>query len=1674
MKKQETMTGRRIMAWMLTIFLLVSMLPIPSVTALDDTKPVAASDLVQADPMADPEEPPVEPAEPPVESEPPAESQPPVESEPPAESDPPVESDPAEEPVRFTVKNSINSEAGVLKINGTEITEASVQYEKGTDLQIEVLAKTSYRFNSFSVDGKKYTEAVTLTLEKDIEITADLTRLNLCTITNAVEPDGAAEVLINVGDGMDLMKEKTVQVEKGTKISVEVRAIAPYQLKSYSVGDKKVTRPVSTEITVQNDLQITAELTKMIQVTVISPAAEEGTLSVNDGKQNITGSFEIAAGTKLTLNAKAKDAGWNAKTQFRVDRIEYTEGENEAVSVKTGAQIQPQDDITIQAFFVRQHKIDVDNKDKAEVSLQVADDKTIEPGFVDEGTEFVLLVSPPAEKNVEKITVNGEPYVENEGKLPVLKLEKPMTIVVTCSQYLEVDYTITTEGNVLRQKQNELYVFGKTFSTPVGEDGQPLTDENGTPLPEEQDAMSLTISVKEDSPKQLVVTYTKNGGREQTQEVKRDDNGNLQAKFDIDGVYHITKIQSITEKKQQYSDFVGLFNREKTIYIKHESKVNLWVGVDTEKPVFDPEVSFLADEAHSFNQDNNSYNGTLSVTVKVSDPPKNEDEELYSGLTKLYYWLDEQADRKELTLVAEPSDSAQTAPGAEAALQTAKATLQLPADLSEGKHTVYFLAVDAAGNESEGFHCDIIKDTTAPVLELIKAPSNRSFIKASDYTFSIGVKEAYNLDPDALKAALENACKLFSNNYAQEEKAAVTINPGSAEGYDAVFAVTVPASYNFKLEDLRYADKLGNMGNVLNLAFTVDNAQPQATITEDKDNTWTQLASAFTFGMYNAPVKVTFTAEDGVSPISYMGYFVTTKNKAEGIVNSLQNNKEPAWTACSLPEPESCVINGDGAPSHTIEKNREEVVFLKVSDKAGNVTYACSDKAFLVDTVAPVGDNYAPELTVSIAPARGVTQYALRDAERTPLFDGDVEVTIRVRDPKYYAGVSNEEIGSASGLNNIEYTIEDGSGAAQTVKGTLVPDSSDPESIVYEMTKTITVKSSQFNSNQIKVSFTATDNSENESEAASVNFAIDVTRPEITITPAAMTGFQNKDQTFTISVRERNFDESQFKLNVTATDGGVAPGLSGWSHTAGSGNRDNATHTATLTFNRDGIYRFTVNCKDLAGNTAAEKSVGEFILDKTAPRITVTYDNNQVTNGKYFNAARTATITIVEHNFDPSRVTFTPAQSVNWNNQGDSHIATIAYTEDGDYTFDVSCVDKADNASQPVDYNGSAAPNAFTVDTTYEDMITISNVEDGRAYSYSDTLTPKVEIHDTNFDSFEITLTGKQKDQTIDLTEKVNALIKQEPDGVSGIFDLFPKTPDYDGIYTLHVTSLDKAGNQDEEMVRFTVNRFGSVFEYDDKLNEVVEEAFHQSIDQDLTFTIYNASPIDENNVSVIITRDGKPVNVDYTVTQVSADGNSWYEYLVTIKSGNFAEDGVYTISLATTDDAKNTVENTEENSEGDIVFYVDSVAPELTSVIGLEEPIVNDTQLVVRYSVYDTIGLASVQVKVDGEIVDEATAFDDPSNYEGSFTIYEKNSAQHVSFILTDKAGNVTQSDAEDFEVPYVLNKDVTVSTNLFVRWFANKPLFFGGIGGGAVALGGLGALLGTKKKKKEDATAN
>ena len=395
--------------------------------------------------------------------------------------------------------------------------------------------------------------------------------------------------------------------------------------------------------------------------------------------------------------------------------------------------------------------------------------------------------------------------------------------------------------------------------------------------------------------------------------------------------------------------------------------------------------------------------------------------------------------------------------------------------------------------------------------------------------------------------------------------------------------------------------------------------------------------------------------------------------------------------------------------------------------------------------------------------------------------------------------------------------------------------------------------------------------------------------------------------------------------------------------------------------------------------------------------------------------------------------------------------------------------------SGSVKYGNSVAAKDFVIDTDAE-MITHSGVENGVAYGYDATVIPAIEIMDINLDDYTISLVGVQKGKTIDLTEEAKALLNKGTQKISGIFDLFERKQDLDGIYTLTLTSKDLAGNEDSLEVIFTVNRYGSVYVYDQYLLDLIKDggSYVQAVENDLIMTEYNADKLLAGSLNIEITVDGKPLeNVKYDVSpeindQVKPGDSGWYQYKYTISKDNFTADGIYKISVSSEDATGNTPENNSYEDLG-ILFRVDSTKAEISSIVGLEEAIINAQEVTVRFTVFDTIGLKKIMVYLNGSMIQEITDFTaDFNNYDGSFTISEGSSAQSVKIVVEDMSGNITDTSSGDFKPVYSFNGSVTVSTNFFVRWYANQPLFWGSIAGFVVLFAAVIFLIAGLKKKK------
>lgn len=536
----------------------------------------------------------------------------------------------------------------------------------------------------------------------------------------------------------------------------------------------------------------------------------------------------------------------------------------------------------------------------------------------------------------------------------------------------------------------------------------------------------------------------------------------------------------------------------------------------------------------------------------------------------------------------------------------------------------------------------------------------------------------------------------------------------------------------------------------------------------------------------------------------------------------------------------------------------------------------------------------------------------------------------------------------------------------------------------------------------------------------------------------------------------------------------------------------------------NGTVEFTAT--DRAGNeTDAHKETKRIVVDNIAPTATVQYNTpvNEVNGISYYDGDINATVTITEANFYANDVQVMVAKdggapyavTPSWtDNSVDTHTGTFTLTEDGDYIITINYRDKSTNQMQ------TYTSNQLTIDTdiqapTYS-INGVAKTNEGGAYKNDATVAFSFE--DQNFDTKTIKLERTRFNSVEDVTDEFIRSSDTNKGG-SGSFEI-PSEVENDGIYVLTISMTDKANHTTESSLKFTINRYGSVYEYSDYLTELLEKQYIKidgnnsaAITQDLVITEYNANQILTDSLNILITRDGEAIDTQYT-SNPTVDGNAgigesgWYQYEYTIAKENFAEDGVYKITLtsayAADDSDRNESTSVPENSmdaAGNQIlntmdFTVDTTKPEIRNIVNLDKPIVNAQTLEVGYTIVDVGGLKSIEIIVNGSTIDTLTDFGDNAfNYSGNFTLNESSAAQTVQIKVTDMAGNVTDTASDDFSTNdlYIFNDTITVSTNFFVRWYANQPLFWGSIGGVVVLTGVIWFLIAFKRRKKDDKEA-
>lgn len=1087
----------------------------------------------------------------------------------------------------------------------------------------------------------------------------------------------------------------------------------------------------------------------------------------------------------------------------------------------------------------------------------------------------------------------------------------------------------------------------------------------------------------------------------------------------------------------------------------------------SEKPVriiADTEVEnvSIAETQHVYYKD-----FTLSVNAK----------DTMTGLKKVSYWVTD--DESETHCTEGSKDSPKCLYQNTGSFDVEK-NLSITVPVDETKNNtkyvkVHVVAEDMADN-SKTIVFDAMVNTKQPSVEVKmddKKPTTENYYKNSSRVATVIVKDKdYSFSADCLVTAI--ADKLSKNGkkvLADEVRGMVSLKEQKTDETGiTTFTYKVrfdsDAHYVWELADLKnLADnKVSEVKSTKSenpFDFYVDDVAPEIETKMTDNLSWyEEILKTISFGDYiNYDVTMTAEAKDAVSEPVVVTYY------KQQITDMDASNEYLTYE-----ELENLYKNKKFVSQPYTTKNSEAVcIYARAQDKAGNVSYVNSH-GVIIDS-KPVDIEINPE-----------------KAGKNGFYNGDVKVSIHAAE--------EEENKVASGLVSVEYKVwiyepgqdvssdvdyENIAPEAVTQSGVLVSDGEAGNDFEEE----IVVLAEKNNSNNVAVSVKAVDKAGN-SSVKTVALQIDTTSPVINISydnnnPSAGKCY-NQKRVATIEVIERNFNAKDVKFDL-AHVGGSDPVVSDWSVEYGDGNGDGTKHIATISYTEDGDYTFAVSYTDLAENNATEINYAretmdatEFTIDKTAPVVSVSYNNNDVKNGKYFAKARTATITVKEHNFDTSLVSIINANGSNvvWKSEGDTHTGTVTFSTDGVCMFDVSMKDKAGNGGQAVDYGASASPKEFIIDQKIEKP-TITGVENG--VSYRDEVKPKVSFSDENYDSVKIELLRTRANQkNVDVTDEFLSGISESQTGCESRFDTIEKELENDGIYTLNVKVMDLAGNKESKSIRFTLNRFGSVYMFNEYLVSL-QNSYTKEIKDDLVITEYNADPVIEDSLQIEITCDGSPIkDVEYEAIdlgQESSVGESgWYEYEYTIDKSNFEKDGVYKISVATEDIVGNKPENTNYD-ENYISFCVDTTPAEITKIEGLDSKVVNANSKKVSFDVFDSIGVKKIDVYVDDENVKSIDKFSNNINVTESFQIKD-GANQHVRFVIEDLAGNITDTDEKDnagkyvFDPSYDFNRDVTVSTDFWVQMQAFKlPIIV--TTGAVAAIGGtVGATTFFRRRKK------
>ena len=1023
-----------------------------------------------------------------------------------------------------------------------------------------------------------------------------------------------------------------------------------------------------------------------------------------------------------------------------------------------------------------------------------------------------------------------------------------------------------------------------------------------------------------------------------------------------------------------------------------------------------------------------------------------------------------------------------------------------------------------------------IMDTVNPIFELAKiGPEDEEHVDSSSYTaYSNKSKLTATFtvtDTNFLKDRIgaDFVSKNGNGNYEKMAAALVwaDIKPGANYSEDNVYSVTA-SEEGVYLFEIAGTDKAGNAliqsqaeidkgkatyweatrqhaaGEYYTYAKVIDRTKPNATLTiaksadskayyeyEISGSEGVNYSEPFRKDETQATARIKVDTDNSPVKISY-----TVSSTKEGATKKSSDNGYVYKNSVS--------VTTENAPQSITVKS------ITIKDKAGNTRTVKTTNEISLDNGTPVIDSLAPVINFTVLADASV--YGPGGQKLYKTGNGPLNIKYTVHDPNPNT--------SSSGLDHITYElwingkVHYRSSERNNVNHT-TKFNANYEDLFDKITfgETIGVDGKEYNYNDCKMVVIATDRAGHKT-TREVPFGIDNTAPKIKVSydnNSAMNGKYFKEiRTATIEVTERNFSASGTNISTQA-----AASQSGWSRDSSNAgaNGDGTIWRKRITYSADGDYTFNITSKDMLGWEAPAADYGnsvaprEFTIDRTKPVITITFDNNDrqnIVNGvEYYKAARIATVSINEHNFgngdvinvvptatnpDPSVSISTP--SVNgWGGGGDSHSASINCSTDGEYFIVANYTDMAGNVADEV------RTVHYVVDSTQP---TIEWVEDTvkDKVAYSGNIAPSVLFGDNfiDWDGVTFELVGARNGK-VTITEQDAQRITEFLATKS--YSNFPVERQYDDIYTLTAHVSDLAKNENEITITFSVNRFGSSWDYNNDATTIkVDEAYY--INQEQPLVIREINPTKVEQWTAYISHNGEYYELtegtDYTMSPNKGGKSGWNEYIYHFNQDLFAEEGDYEVIVESVDEAKHSNSNKTVHGDDDNTyavvpnFVVDKTNPRTSLSPSMDADKLNYLQdsLDVVFVPTDNYVLSKVDIYVNDELVDSYFNEENNSrltdtlqanNGEITYTLNAEGRRQEIKVITTDAAGNVSGYDIEGNLIdmsddPEILTWAPVVTRNIAVQYFNIKPLFYGSIG----TAGGLLLLFLLLKRRKKD----